>query len=142
MNRDTKILIVGTVASSILLIISFMANNSDKNEDFISDGFIIEENKVEAIYWHEGSRYTAAILDGESLRLHRVPYHGNTSSRVALFTDVKAGEKPWYKCKWKHSGFSGNYDSSCEIHIIGVDSLRTADWSRGKFGSGTTSRID
>jgi len=101
---------------------------------------VTEENTVEAIYWHEHNRYSAAILNGSTLDMHRIPYHHIGS--VTVFTDLESGKKPWYKCQWKENGFSGKHDSNCEIHIKDVDSLRTADWNHGKFGTGTTSRID
>lgn len=99
-----------------------------------------EKRSVEAIYWHEGDRYSAAIVNGDSVVMHRIPIYNKYRLTVAI--DVKRGEKPWYECSWNFSQMWGATNSTCSIHIKSIDSLKTADWNHGKFGSGTTTRID
>lgn len=100
---------------------------------------VSEKNKVEAIYWHERNRYSAAIVRGDTIDMHRIPIF--SSSDVTVLQDVPAKEKPWYECEWKYDGFKGNHGGWCNIHIHSVDPLRTADWNHGKFGTGSTKRI-
>ena len=100
--------------------------------------------EVEAIYWHEGERYTAMTNNADVITRHRIPpYHGVYSS-VTLYTDVPADEKSWYKCEWDFRPLDGaDTDTAyCDIHIHNLDELGTADWNHGKFGSGSTTRID
>lgn len=101
--------------------------------------------EVEAVYWHEGSRYTAVTENADVITRHRIPpYHGVRASSVTLYTDVPEGEKSWYKCEWDWNAMSGaDTDTAyCDIHIHNIDELGTADWNHGKFGSGSTTRID
>ena len=98
-----------------------------------------EQSEAEGIYWHEHNRYSAAIISGDSINLHKIP-SGN--GKVSLFSDVRGDDRPWYKCMWVTNRFKGPHGHVCEIHIKDIGSLRTADWNHGKFGTGTTSRID
>jgi len=104
---------------------------------------IVEESEAEAIYWHENNRYTAAIVNGDEVAMHRIPFHpADWRDSVRVVLDVTDNNKPWYRCEWLHNGFSGNHGGKCEIHLRDIDSLRTADWNHGKHGTGTTTRID
>lgn len=98
-----------------------------------------EYNEVDAIYWHEGSRYSYAMnIDGEVI-IERIP---TNHQKPRLFVDVNKNDKPWYRCKWRYSRNLGNKDTLCEIHIKSIDSLKTSGWNHGKFGSGQTIRIN
>ena len=105
-----------------------------------SDTEMMEENTAQAIYWHESNRYTAAIVTNGVVEMLRIPRVGHC--KVALYLDLNDGELPWYKCKWLYNAFSGNHSAKCEIHIKDIDSLMTAGWSHGKFGRGSTTRIN
>jgi hypothetical protein len=105
-----------------------------------SDTKMIEKSTAQAIYWHESDRYTAAIINNGVVEMRRIPTTGYNN--ITLYTDLKDGELPWYKCEWLNNAFTGNHSGKCEVHIKNIDSLMTADWNHGKFGSGTTTRIN
>ena len=100
-------------------------------------------HEVDAIYWHEGQRYTAKVVEEDgSITSYRIPSWGIPHpNSVKVYTDVGEGLKPWYNCVWKYNEFSGASDAKCEIHLHGLDELGTGGWSHGKFGSGSTTRI-
>ena len=105
-----------------------------------SDTKMIEKNTAQAIYWHESNRYTAAIIKDGVVEMRRIPTTGRNN--IKLYTDLEDGYLPWYKCEWLHNGWNGNHSGKCEIHIKSIDSLMTADWNHGKFGSGSTTRVN
>lgn len=96
------------------------------------------KEEVEAIYWHEKNRYSVATVDGNELSIKVMPTCGVTPK---IIMDVKLGDKSWYFCERYYSKFNGYNNPYCEIHLEGVDSIRTADWNHEKFGSGETARI-
>lgn len=102
------------------------------------------EREVDAIYWHEGQRYTAKVEVADMIVDYSIPAWGlGRADSVTLYKDVAAGDKSWYKCEWMWNEFTGtDADAYCEIHIHSLDDLGTADWNHGKFGSGSTTRID
>lgn len=102
------------------------------------------EREVDAIYWHEGQRYTAKVENANIIVDYRIPpFYGAKQGAVTLYKDVDVGNKSWYKCEWTHSTLYGiNTDAYCEIHIHSLEELGTAGWNHGKFGTGSTTRID
>jgi len=101
--------------------------------------------EVEAIYWHEGQRYTAVTENAGLISHHNIPPWGHAvSGAISLYKDLGADEKAWYKCEWDWNAWNGaDHDTAyCEIHIHSLDELGTGNWNHGKFGSGTTSRIE
>ena len=105
-----------------------------------SNSISIEENTAEAIYWHESKRYSAAVVFGDVVEMRSLPIYHDT--KVILYIDVKSNDMPWYKCSHLHNEWVGYHNGNCEIHIKSIDSLSTADWNHGKFGSGATTRIN
>ena len=103
-----------------------------------------EEGIIDALYWHEGDRYTAKVVStGNVVVSHKIPpWYNDNSSTVEVIVDVPANEKSWYKCNWFHNNMSGPSNGYCEIHIHNLDEIGTADWNHGKFGSGSTTKID
>ena len=96
--------------------------------------------EVDALYWHERNRYTAISIDEDGRAIkHRIPAANNL--RVTLYTNLDADAKPWYECEWVFNFWTGA-DGSCEVYIHGLDEMGTADWNHGKFGSGSTTRLD
>ena len=93
---------------------------------------------VDAIYWHENDRFTAVKVVDKVVQFISLPRQPVT---VTVVCD--ADEKPWYEYSYQFSDFAGAQKGGwCKIHIKTVDSLRSADWNHGKFGSGSTVRID
>ena len=105
-----------------------------------SDIAMTEKNTAQAIYWHESDRYTAAIINNGVVEMRRIPT--TERNNITLHVDLKAGELPWYKCEWLYNKFNGNHSGKCEVHIKDIASLMTADWNHGKFGSGSTTRVN
>ena len=101
--------------------------------------------ETDAIYWHEGLRYTAVIIDDGVVTRHGIPPWGYAMNKnIKVYTDAEPGEKSWYRCGWTWNPWTGtDLDTAyCNIHIHNLDELGTADWNHGKFGSGSTTRID
>jgi len=101
--------------------------------------------EIDAIYWHEGLRYTVMVENAGVITKRRLPPWGHAMNKnIRLYTDAGPGEKAWYECEWSRNEWTGaDLDTAyCDIHIHGLDELGTADWNHGKFGSGSTTRID
>lgn len=97
------------------------------------------KHEVDAVYWHEHAKYTVAIIQGDNVEMRQLPF----MVRVSLVTDLGEGQKSWYECSLNYSEWSGHSkDSWCRIHIRSLGDLQTAGWNHGKFGSGSTTRID
>ena len=115
---------------------------------FMLTGCSYEDKKaggeIEAVYWHEGERYTAVTINADIVTRHNIPPYYDAYRTVTLYTDVPPDEKSWYKCRWTRNMWTGtDADTAyCDIHIHNIDELGTADWNHGKFGSGSTTRID
>lgn len=101
-------------------------------------------SEIEALYWHEGERYTAVTINADVVSRHHIPPYYDVYRSVTLYTDVEPDEKSWYECGWTWNPWSGTDTDTayCDIHIHDLDELGTADWNHGKFGSGSTTRID
>jgi hypothetical protein len=98
------------------------------------------EGEIDALYWHERNRYTVISIDEDGIaRQYRIPRF--TVGEVNLHTNLDSTTKPWYKCEWVHNSWTGT-EGACDIYIHNLDELGTADWNHGKFGSGSTTRID
>ena len=101
--------------------------------------------EVDAIYWHEGLRYTIMVENDGVITTRRIPPWGHAMNKnIRLYTDAGPGEKAWYECEWTRNTWTGaDLDTAyCDMHIHNIDELGTADWNHGKFGSGSTTRID
>ena len=89
--------------------------------------------EIEAFYYHEQGRYTAAILSDSVLTMVRV--------RAAIIT-MDARGKPWYECDYMHDINISQHKGACYVHLRSINDINTAGWDHGKFGSGTTSRLN
>ena len=110
-----------------------------ENTDYSAGG------EIDAIYWHEGLRYTVMVENAGVITKRRLPPWGHAMDKnITMYTDVEVGEKSWYKCEWARNNWLGpDLDTAyCDIHIHSLNELGTADWNHGKFGSGATTRID
>lgn len=113
-----------------------------------------EKVTVEAVYYHESGRYSVAVLDGNELKMTRLPSGNHRQLTPKIFVDVPAGQNSWYEIKYeKESEFSDireiyfGKDSYkikpfIHIHIHDVNDLNNAGWNHGKFGRGQTVKID
>lgn len=116
-----------------LCLVSFIASCSSFNEQLTAGG------EVTSVYWHGGNRYTVGILSDGKLRMQRLP----SRVPVTIFVDVPHDKSPWYICNWVYSVWNGvQKGGGCALHIQSVDSLKTAGWNHGKFGTGETSRLN
>lgn len=100
------------------------------------------EGDIDAIYWHERDRYTVMTINNDKITKHRIPPWAERGGTVELYNDVAPDKLSWYKCTWTYNIWSGHDDGYCEIHIHNLNELGTAGWNHGKFGSGSTKRID
>ena len=88
-------------------------------------------SEIKAAYMHEAGRYSIMVQDANTLSLVKLGY-------ATIKTDVTAGSNIWYEATY--NGMNECVEST--IHLHSVDDLNTAGWNHGKFGSGTTHRID
>ena len=91
------------------------------------------KTEIQAFYYHEQGRYTAAIVEHGKVEIVRVP--------AAIIT-LDAESDAWYECDYKRDSFHGKTVGACYVHLMSVDDINTAGWSRGKFGRGSTTRIN
>lgn len=93
----------------------------------------VGKTEIEAFYYHEPGRYTAAVLKDSVVKMIRVP-------DPIIIVDAK--DKEWLVCQYRRNSWNGHSDGNCYVHLRSVNSMNTAGWNNGKFGKGTTSRIN
>lgn len=97
---------------------------------------IVEDLAVDVIYWHEHKRFTFVNNVGGEIVYSRLPFNRNITVNTH---PTKRG----YSCTLNLDMIGDkNSDSSCNVFIGSLDQVKTADWNHGKFGSGTTTRIE
>lgn len=90
------------------------------------------------LYWHEGIRYTIkSVSSSGEVKSIRLPYN---IKDVSLYEDKNISSGVRYNCEYYYSSWDGNH-GWCKLYINSLDSLLTADWNHGKFGSGSTERL-
>jgi len=87
---------------------------------------------IVSVYYHEHGKYSVGIFDTGLLKIKHLPY----GAHVDIWMDVSPEDEMWYD-SWDSDKTGG-----CSIHIHDIDDIGTAGWNHGKFGSGTTVRID
>ena len=110
---------------------------------YFSKTHIDIKEDIEAAFYHQSGRYSV-IVKGENEELISVSMPNWLDIETKVFTDVKEGEKNWYRVKYTRNNFNGiesDESNLAEIHIKSVDDLNPADWNYGKFGSGKTEKI-
>ena len=87
------------------------------------------------------NRYSFARVDTISTNSEiQMLCFGGWFTQVRIFTDVIPSNSMWIEGDLvKESGGGIHYDY--EIHIHSIDDVNTGGWNHGKFGSGTTTRI-
>ena len=101
--------------------------------------------EVDAVYWHEGTKYTVAVENADLVTQKRLPpWGGAMDKNVRLYTDVAGSDSSWYKCEWEWSNWNGaDLDTAyCDIHIHSLDELVTADWNHCEYDNGLIEQID
>lgn len=88
---------------------------------------------IQSVYYHEKGRYSVSVMESNRLKMVNVP-------GVVLIVD-KDTDHLWYECDYKRNSWNGQTVGNCYIHIRSVNDINTAGWNHGKFGSGTTIRI-
>ncbi len=134
--------------SSILLFISLLSGcfgdsgNSTTTTDKKDDNITYIKSDFTHLFYHEHNKYS--VLVKKNGKIKSVSFPSNRYVPVTIFTDVKEGESNWYETKYSYTKFSGYFDEEnnfLHIHIKDSDSISGADWDKGKFGSGLTSKI-
>ena len=105
-----------------------------------TDVSMYKKSVVDAVYWHEGDRYTVAIINDGVVEMRELP--SSQVIKVNLYIDVKNDEQPWYECDWHHNKVIHSPNGKCDIHIKSIEHLKTSDWNHGKFGSGSTTKLN
>lgn len=101
---------------------------------------VYEKEEIVAVYYHEGGRYSVMIERDNELVSRELPRELGTK----IFTDIKDGESMWYELRYVSNYLNGlerGADNISHIHIRNVNDLKTADWNRGKFGRGKTTKV-
>jgi len=130
MNIHMKVYIGFLIILVGLFIISISSCDADSK---------IREHKseVDAVYWHEGSRFTVIKINEDGkLSFIVLP---SKSEGVNTEVIIDAVDTCWYEYYYKHD-YKGN-KGWCKIHLTSLDDLRPADWNHGKLGSGSTVRV-
>jgi hypothetical protein len=94
------------------------------------------KTEIVAFYMHKVNAYSVAIKGGGSVGIKKLPF----LIPVRIYDD--ATDKMWYMCDATYDNWRGDKTGHCEVHIRTMDDLKGAGWSNGKFGSGTTTRVD
>ncbi len=103
--------------------------------------YVTPPTEIVAVYWHEGNKYSVTTKQGDVLANVRVTW--KSTVHVALIADVLPNEPMWYECNYIHNPNNGRATGDgCAIHIRSINDLTGASWNHGKFGSGTTKRIN
>ena len=95
----------------------------------------IPKTEITALYMHSVNRYSVAVKHGEIINIKRM----QDDAPVKIITD--ATDIMWYTCDYTYDTWSGSRTGSCSVHVFSTDDINGAGWDRGKFGSGTTTRI-
>lgn len=96
------------------------------------------KEEVDAVYWHEGKRYTVVKINPKNGKLTFIKLPSD-KEKVKTEVFIDATNKCWYEYYYEHD-YTGN-EGWCKIHLISLDDLRTADWNHGKLGNGSTVRV-
>lgn len=103
---------------------------------------IKEKGNCEAVFYHEYNRYSAAIKEGNNIYIKQFPWPIFIS--VEIIQDVKKDESLWYETNYYDSewiGYHGDENSFIRIHIRSITDITGADWNHGKFGRGSTIKL-
>lgn len=101
----------------------------------------IKYTKLESIWFHENDRYSITVLENGILNNIAVSMHhpGDGS-----FVYVDGSDPAWAEVTYSKAGggSDGVYASRIEIHVKDASTITGGGWNHGKFGSGSTRKID
>jgi hypothetical protein len=95
-------------------------------------------DKIVSVYYHERNDFSVGIVRSGMLKIVRLP----PTAHVDIFMDAASKDDMWYECDHTRDRWNGTTTGGCSIHLFDVDDITGAGWNHGKFGSGTTKRID
>ena len=96
---------------------------------------------IEAVWFHENDNYSFTILEnGKFKNIGVNSFYPFGGGRSAVFPDLKPGEPMWARVS--QAKCNGDIEINIEIHVHSIKDLQPAGWNHGKFGSGTTSKIE
>jgi len=123
----------------LLLAVCFIAYGCSENQDKTEERVI---KNIVAVYWHEYNFYSFAVEhEDSSISMESFgKYACSQGNIVKLFHDVPNEEKMWAKAEIG----TGHCDliKSLAIHLHSIEDINGAEWDNGKFGSGTTIRVN
>jgi len=96
------------------------------------------KHDIVSVYYHERGKYSVGEVNNGLLKIKSLPY----GAHVDIWMDVSPEDEKWYECDYTYDTWDSDKTGGCSIHIHDIDDIGTAGWSHGKFGSGTTVRID
>jgi hypothetical protein len=131
----------------VLLSLVFWLSSLDGSVDKpIFTGSTVGE--FDALYWHRGDNYTlVSIIDKKIVKskmsdsLKDVNGDYCQIETVTVIIDLEDKKRPWYNCRCYAVGQPGRV-AQCEIHIKGLDNMKTAEFRYGKFGTGVMTRLE
>lgn len=119
---------------ALLLLSLLLQGCSDKREHFKYDN-------IQAVYYHEGNSYSFAQLDTKSTNTEvKILQLGGFFTTVKIYADAAPSNSMWIEGDLVEEG-GGGHHYEYEIHIHNVDDINTGGWDHGKFGRGTTTRL-
>ena len=101
----------------------------------------VEVLDADAIYWHESDRFTIVKADKITKELS---YYSTRKYSLHIRAKVFITDKKGFACWYYRDGFGtiNPRKSKCEVYITSLDEVGTGNWNHGKFGSGTTERVN
>jgi len=97
---------------------------------------------VDAIFYHEGCNYSVMYKSGSEIKQKSLGFGAETCYTLTHTVLADATDKPWVE--WhvvRNSLYGVESGGYVRIHIRSVDDITGGSWNHGKFGTGTTTRI-
>ena len=97
---------------------------------------------IQAVYYHERCWYSFAWSDtnANNAEIQILSFNGYNTI-VKIYADVPPTNSMWIAGDMIEKG-GGRVRYDYNIHIHNVNDINTAGWNHGKFGTGTTTRIN
>jgi hypothetical protein len=99
----------------------------------------IKYSKLESVWFHESERYSITVLENGILNNIAVPSHRRNDGTVVY---VDGSDPAWAEVTYSKEGGGSVYASRIEIHVKDASTITGGGWNHGKFGSGSTQKID
>jgi len=122
---------------AILFILSLFLISATTGCGPLPKGY--EKVEVDAVFMHLRNSYSFMIYNGDEIE-HRILQRWDTT-KLKIVRDVSEGESLWYEGHYRICPGGTKRFDDITIHLRSIDDLKTAGWNHGKFGSGTTRRV-